>query len=67
MQERVMPPRALILAGGDGTWLRSLTTMERFVRFDRQTITMTRANEPYHRALTHEVPSRRLVIEPEAG
>jgi hypothetical protein len=67
MRERVMPPWALILAGGDGTWRRPPTTMERFARFERQTIAVTRAHEPYDRVLTHQVPPRRLVIRPEAG
>jgi len=92
MRERITPPWAVILAGGDGVRLRPLTTqivgdarpkqfcafvddetlldrtrrrVNLLVRFDHQTIVVTRPHEPYYRGLLGELPPDRLVIQPE--
>jgi mannose-1-phosphate guanylyltransferase len=89
MRERITPPWALILAGGDGARLRPLTMqvvgdarpkqsclpiddqtlldrrrrrLDLLVRFDHQTIMVTRTHEPYYPTLSREMPPARLAV-----
>ena len=91
MRECTTPPWALILAGGDGTRLRPLTTqivgdarpkqfcpliggetlldrtrrrLDLLVRFDHQTVVVTRAHEAYYAPLSRELPPARLIVQP---
>jgi mannose-1-phosphate guanylyltransferase len=91
MRTTATPPWALILAGGDGARLRTLTRqvagdlrpkqfcplldgetlvdrtrrrVDLLTRFDRQTVVVTRAHEPYFRSLARDLAPGRLIVQP---
>jgi mannose-1-phosphate guanylyltransferase len=59
------PKQFCALMNGETLLDRTRRRVDPLVRFDRQTIVVTRAHEPYYHALLRELPPGRLVVQPD--